>query len=188
MRNLIVIIILLFLVVWGVMDYQGNKEQTAGISQEDKAMIAQNKGKVGVQVGNTAADFALQKPDGQTVKLSDYVGKKVILNFWASWCPPCREETPALAKFYKDYENQNVVLLGVNLTNTEKTRDDAINFAKQSNVTFPILLDTEGKAADQYALVAYPTTVIIDSHGEIRYKYIGGVSYDALKKTIAKID
>ncbi|MCC2684157.1 MAG: cytochrome biosis protein [Paenibacillaceae bacterium] len=187
MRNIVVVIILLFLVVWGVLDYQ-EKGQTAGISKEDQAMVAQNKGKVGVQVGNTAADFALKKPDGQTVKLSDYAGKKVIVNFWASWCPPCREETPALVKFYKDYENQNVVLLGVNLTNTEKEPDDGILFAKQNNVTYPILLDSDGKAADLYALVGYPTTVVIDSHGEIRYKFIGGVSYDSLKRTIAQID
>jgi peroxiredoxin len=74
------------------------------------------------------------------------------------------------------------------LTNTESKQEDGINFAKQNNVTYPILLDTDGKAADQYALVAYPTTVVIDSHGVIRYKYIGGVSYDSLKKTISQID
>lgn len=145
-------------------------------------------GHTGIQVGDIAANFTLTTLDGETVRLSDYRGKKVLLNFWATWCPPCKAEMPHVQKFYEDERQRDVVVLGVNLTDTEKSADRVGEFARERELTFPIVLDEEGQASDLYRVRAYPTSFFIDSQGVIRGKMQGAMSYDGLRSAFRNLD
>lgn len=142
----------------------------------------------GVRVGDIAADFTLASLDGSSVKLTDYRGKKVLLNFWATWCPPCKAEMPHIEKFYNEMRDQGVVVLGVNLTDTEKSAAKVETFARQRELSFPIVLDRAGQVRDLYQVRAYPTSIVIDSRGMIRSKHQGAASYDSLRKAFDGIE
>ena len=120
-------------------------------------------------------DFTLTDQYGKTHKLSDYEGKVVFLNFWATWCPPCKEEMPYIEQLYKDYNknNDDVVILGVASPNLgrEGSREHVVNFLKDQSYTFPVVLDEDGALAYQYGINAFPTTFIIDKEGYVT-KYI----------------
>lgn len=122
-------------------------------------------------------DFTLTDQYGKTHKLSDYEGKVVFLNFWATWCPPCKEEMPHIEQLYKDYNknNDDVVILGVASPNLgrEGSREHVINFLKDQGYTFPVVLDEDGALAYQYGINAFPTTFIIDKEGYVT-QYIPG--------------
>lgn len=122
-------------------------------------------------------DFTLTDQYGKTHKLSDYEGKVVFLNFWATWCPPCKEEMPHIEQLYKDYKknNEDVVILGVASPNLgrEGSREHVINFLKEEGYTFPVELDEDGALAYQYGINAFPTTFIIDKEGYVT-QYIPG--------------
>ncbi|WP_165452147.1 TlpA family protein disulfide reductase [Paenibacillus thalictri] len=135
----------------------------------------------GVKPGQLAPDISLQTTEGKTVKLSDYRGKKVLLNFWASWCPPCRAEMPDLEQFYRESAGLDVVVLAVNMTNTEARRSDVDAFAANQGLTFPILLDTDGTAGGAYRVMAYPTSYWIDASGLVRDRTQGPMSKAAMK-------
>ncbi|HGS9421398.1 TPA: cytochrome c biogenesis protein/redoxin [Clostridioides difficile] len=116
-------------------------------------------------------DFTLTDQYGKTHKLSDYEGKVVFLNFWATWCPPCKEEMPYIEQLYKDYNknNDDVVILGVASPNLgrEGSREHVVNFLKEQGYTFPVVLDEDGALAYQYGINAFPTTFIIDKEGYV---------------------
>ncbi|HBG5255464.1 TPA: redoxin family protein [Clostridioides difficile] len=122
-------------------------------------------------------DFTLTDQYGKTHKLSDYEGKVVFLNFWATWCPPCKEEMPYIEQLYKDYNknNDDVVILGVASPNLgrEGSREHVVNFLKDQDYTFPVVLDEDGALAYQYGINAFPTTFIIDKEGYVT-QYIPG--------------
>ena len=122
-------------------------------------------------------DFTLTDQYGKTHKLSDYEGKVVYLNFWATWCPPCKEEMPYIEQLYKDYNknNDDVVILGVASPNLgrEGSREHVVNFLKEQGYTFPVVLDEDGALAYQYGINAFPTTFIIDKEGYVT-QYIPG--------------
>ena len=113
-----------------------------------------------------APDFTLQSSSGDNVRLAEQRGQVVMLNFWASWCGPCRKEMPLLDEMSKRYSSAGFVLYGVNV---EEDNADAKKLIKELGVTFPILYDTESKASSLYGVDAMPTTVVIDKKGEIRY-------------------
>ena len=128
-------------------------------------------------VGSMASDFTLSDTDGDLINLSDYRGKWVILNFWATWCPPCLAEIPTLIKFYDKADKDNVVLLGINATSTEKSAggEDAgsyiSTFGAKKGITFPVLLDTcedaQSCVSAVYGAGNLPTTVVISPGGII---------------------
>ncbi|KIL14116.1 hypothetical protein C2W58_00412 [Bacillus pumilus] len=119
---------------------------------------------IGLEKGDQAPDFELKTLDGQTASLSDYQGKKVLINFWATWCKPCRTEMPDLAAIRSEYDQ--VEVLAVNLTTTEKSVDHVAAFADELKLSFPILLDQKGIQA-RYQVLSYPTTYILDEKGRI---------------------
>ncbi|MGO1012083.1 cytochrome c biogenesis protein/redoxin [Clostridioides difficile] len=122
-------------------------------------------------------DFTLTDQYGKTHKLSDYEGKVVFLNFFFTWCPPCKEEMPYIEQLYKDYNknNDDVVILGVASPNLgrEGSREHVVNFLKDQGYTFPVVLDEDGALAYQYGINAFPTTFIIDKEGYVT-QYIPG--------------
>ena len=131
------------------------------------------------QKGFLAPDFALETGDGETVRLSELRGRPVVVNVWTSWCPPCREEMPALQRVYQDYQDRDVVILGLNST-AQDTREAALGFAAEQGLTFPILLDEGSEATRLYQVRALPTTFFIDAQGMIQDVIAGGPMSEAL--------
>lgn len=123
--------------------------------------------------GFSAPDFTLDAWGGGQVSLSELRGKAVLINLWASWCPPCRAEMPAIERVYQMYQDQGFVVLGVNTTNQDREAD-AVRFVQEFNLTFPILFDRSGSVSARYGLRALPTTFFVDRKGVIQEVVIGG--------------
>ncbi|MGP3561138.1 TlpA family protein disulfide reductase [Geobacillus sp. BK01] len=168
------LVILLFLAVAG---YGLWSAMAAGDEEEAGKM------ETGPDVGQVAPDLTLPTLGGEPVKLSDLRGQAVVLNFWTSWCPPCKKEMPELEAFYKQH-GREVVLLAVHLT-TQDTLDAAERFVKGQKLTLPVALDVRGEALHRYRIQTIPTTYIIDPNGVIRQKIIGPVTAARLEKETA---
>jgi len=108
-------------------------------------------------------DFSLTTPEGKKISLKDFRGKIVLLNFWASWCTPCREEMPAMEKLYQEYKGNNFVVLAVAV---KDRKQDAIDFAKELKITYPIALDPEAQVGSLYGAWGLPATYLIGLKGE----------------------
>ncbi|MDG5472376.1 TlpA disulfide reductase family protein [Jeotgalibacillus sp. ET6] len=149
-------------------------------AENDKAQVAPSDGLL--EEGEQAPDFDTVTVEGENVSLSDYQGKKVILNFWTTWCPPCIEEMPHMQKYYEeDAENQNVEILAVNLT----TRDNGIrrveSFKKDYGLTFPVLLDESGRLGETFYAFTIPTTYLLDEEGKVTKKLMGPMDQEMMK-------
>lgn len=129
--------------------------------------------------GFTAPDFTLDLLDGGTVSLSDLRGKVVLVNFWTSWCPPCRKEMPAIESVYRSYKEIGLVVIGLNLT-AQDSKQEAAAFAQEVGVTFPIALDLDNSVGTLYRVTALPTSFFIDRKGVIRSVIVGGPMSEAL--------
>ncbi len=123
-----------------------------------------------LDVGSTAPDFTLKSRSGENIKLSEQLGDVVMINFWASWCAPCRQEMPLLEELYDRYADLGFTLLGVNV---EEDSSAALDLLKEIPVTFPVLFDSRNDVSKRYNVVAMPTTVILDRDGNVRYVHKG---------------
>lgn len=121
--------------------------------------------------GKKAADFTLKTLDGKNVKLSDYKGKVVIIDFWATWCPPCRKGIPDLVALQKEYKD-NLVVIGISL-DQQNTMKDLAPFIKQYGINYPVVLGTEKVVQDYGNIQAIPTSFIIDQSGNIVDTHVG---------------
>ncbi len=126
-----------------------------------------------------ARDFEMPLFAGGSVRLSDYRGQVVVLNFWASWCVPCRDEAPGYQKLYLEYKERGVVFLGVNIQDTEK---DARAFIKEFSITYPNGRDVSGTIYIQYGVSGVPETFIIDTGGNIVRKHRGPLNEYQLRR------
>lgn len=134
------------------------------------------------QIGHPAPDFHLKTLDGDTVKLSDFRDKKVLLNFWATWCPSCKEGIPALNQFSKEAE-QSVKIMTVNIDPSS----DVARFVKEKNIVLPVLLDKKGEVTTAYGVTAVPTTYFIDEQGMVTQKVLGPISILKLREYMNKM-
>ena len=132
--------------------------------------------------GFLAPDFTLQSLEGETYILSELRGQAVLVNLWATWCPPCRAEMPAIQKIYDEYKDQGFVVLALNMT-YQDTPSAVLPFAQEYGLTFPILLETNGKVAERYQLRSLPSSFFIDRDGIIQEVVIGGPMAEALLRT-----
>jgi peroxiredoxin len=143
------------------------------------------------EVNKPAPDFALPGLDGQDVRLSDYRGKVVLVNFWGTWCEPCKEETPALQAAYRNLRDQGLVIIGIDLANQERTgaegADDVRAFATRYGVTYPIALDVEGEVARAFQIYPIPTSFFIDPSGTIRYVRAGPIDTREIEPLFNKL-
>jgi len=124
----------------------------------------------GVEVGNQAPDFQLQSLDGQTVSLGDLQGKPVLINFWATWCSPCRGEMPYIQEIYEGWSDRGLVVLAINIGESSSKAEE---FMQSYNLSFTVLLDTKQDVAQKYNIQYIPTTFFIDKDGIIQDKVIG---------------
>ena len=129
-------------------------------------------------VGNPAPDFSLKSLDGSSVRLSELRGKPVIVNFWATWCPSCKEEMPVLQAAYEKYRDQGYEFLGVDLNEDGGTVQD---FVQKGGYNWVFLLDTSGEVSTTYRVSGIPTTYFIDREGVIQEMFIGPVSKGILE-------
>ena len=135
--------------------------------------------------GFLAPDFTLDTLDGSKLTLSDLRGKIVVVNIWATWCLPCRQETPALEKAYEQYKDAGVVVLGMDLTSQDLV-SDVQSFVQEFKLTYPILLDRDGSVGNYlYQIKGLPTTFFINRAGVIRTVVVGGpMSETFIRSTI----
>lgn len=131
------------------------------------------------QKGFLAPDFTLETPEGETITLSALQGKAVLLNFWATWCPPCRAEMPAFQQAYSTYATEDFVIIAVNAT-LQDNLDDVASFREEYGLSFPIALDHNGEVNQRYQIRSLPTSFFIDREGVIQEVVIGGPIAEAL--------
>jgi peroxiredoxin len=123
-----------------------------------------------VNVGDIAPDFTITTETGQTVSRANFGGKVLILNFWASWCAPCAQETPSLESLHRLMKDSGVVVLAIS---NDKTEEKYKRFLKRYGVTFHTARDVEAKISDSYGTYRYPETYVINKEGKVAAKYIG---------------
>ncbi len=139
--------------------------------------------KQGPVIGSKVDDFSLPGIETQTVSLSQYRGKIIVLNFWATWCVPCKDEMPLLEKVYQS-SGDKLVVIGVN---SQESKSDVQKFIDQYQITFPIALDASGELTRKFLVNGYPTTFLIDSNGVMRNLHIGELREDLLKGYISEM-
>lgn len=140
---------------------------------------------VGSVEGKLAPDFTLVTLSDQEVKLSDLKGKKVVLNFWASWCGPCREEMPDLLDMSRKYEGE-IAVYGVNVTAVDSPAK-AQQFVMEEKMTFPVLLDLEGEVQKAYRVVNIPTSFFLDEEGRIVKRWEGGIPRERMEEMFGEL-
>jgi cytochrome c biogenesis protein CcmG/thiol:disulfide interchange protein DsbE len=168
-RRLIYLLILTFGLTWILMSADRSGASTSGQIPAP-------------QQGFLAPEFELKTPTDETVKLSDLRGQAVLVNLWATWCPPCREEMQTIEKVYQEYKGQGFTVLAVNMT----SQDDPLAimpFVEAQRLTFPILLDETSEVSRAYELRSLPSSYFIRPDGIINEVVIGGPMSEALLRT-----
>jgi cytochrome c biogenesis protein CcmG/thiol:disulfide interchange protein DsbE len=132
-------------------------------------------------VRGPARDFSLSLFDGSVLRLADLRGKTVMVDFWASWCPPCRQEAPVLAKVYQAYQGKGVEFVGIAIWDTEKRARD---FLRLFGVAYPNGLDAQGRTAIDYGVTGIPEKYFIDPNGVLVRKFVGPMSEGALRQIL----
>ncbi|MHB1042468.1 MAG: peroxiredoxin family protein [Eubacteriales bacterium] len=161
-KNKIVAAVLLLALVFGGTYFL---KQSVAVKQEATATKPEIQGST--PAVKMAPDFTLVDMDGKQVRLSDQKGKKVLINFWTTWCKYCRVEMPALQKFYEQTKDKNWQVLMVNITSSEKSISDVKDYLKSNNFTFPVLLDKDGSVSALYGINSIPTSFILNEKGEV---------------------
>ncbi|MBD8004640.1 peroxiredoxin family protein [Bacillus norwichensis] len=185
------IILLIGIVVINII--QDVREKNAVEAAKEKFLQSKNLEQLdeGLKDGEVPPDFELETLDGQFVKLSDYKGQKVILNFWASWCPPCKAEMPHMENYYKAKAKQeNVEILAINLTSAERggnARKKVQKFIEEYDLTFPVPLDENGKLGKTYQAYTIPTTYMIDTNGMVHTRIIGPMDEETIEKIVSEM-
>lgn len=155
------------------------EDSTEVITEVNTEAPSASEPQEGFLPGNKAIDFELKNLAGETVRLSDYKGKTVVLNFFASWCPPCQVEMPHINRVYETMKDQDVVIIGVNLTQQDNM-DDLKKLLEENSITFPIVLDEKSVVATSYAIRSIPVNVVINAEGIVTEYAIGAVNEETL--------
>lgn len=134
--------------------------------------------------GQQAPDFTLTFADGETVNLSDWHGQPVLINFWATWCSPCRAEMPEIVEAFERYQEEGLVVVGVNV---QESADKAGEFAEEFQMSFPIALDSRGEVRQLYQVRGLPTTFFIDREGRLTVSWSGLLTKDLLAEYLSEI-
>lgn len=155
------------------------------VAVPERSVIAQGA-EAAALTAKPAPDFTLEALDGSQVSLSQYRGQVVLVNFWATWCPPCVREMPSLVRVYDQYKDQGFVILGINTT-YQDDRTKAAQFALDNGVRFPVLLETDPEVTAGYGSRLMPTSYLIDRNGKIVYTRVGQVDEQNLSERVAAL-
>ena len=165
--NVLIVIILLTGVMWTVAS-----RVTTAQATRDRARRA-------------TPDFTLDTLDGGKFKLADHIGQPVVVNFWATWCLPCRAELPAFEQVYRNNRTQGLVVVGVDVA---ESPDAVAQFVAEAGLTFPIALDTSGETTELYRIQGMPTTFFVGRDGQIKDMVIGGpLTQAAIESRVAEL-
>lgn len=165
-----------------------NNEQSAIIPEQIDNNELNSQNLPSIAEGEMAPNFELKTLDGDHVQLSDYRGKKVIVNFWATWCGPCREEMPAMQDFYDKYVDE-VEILAINTTDSEKNVKTVQSFLEEYDFTYPTLLDKGSSVNEAYEVLGLPTTYFVGTDGTIQAPMkVGSMTYEFMEDMIEKIE
>lgn len=160
----------IMLLIW--MAFQSGGQTTVQTTPEQMAQ------------GQPAPNFISPALSGGEIGLTDYVGDVVVVNFWATWCPPCKAEMPGINAFYEKHQADGLVVLAVNAKESESL---VRPFIESNNFTFPVLLDPAGSVVNQYQVRSFPTTIIIDRDGVVRHIQVGMISEEELERITAPL-
>ena len=136
------------------------------------------------KTGTVAYDFTLKDMDGNEVSLSNFRGKKVMLNFWATWCAPCRAEIPHMVKLYGERHDEGFEIIAVNL---REGPERVGPFVERLHMEFPVLLDSSGKVGNAYSVRGIPTSIFLDENGVIQAVHVGTLTDESLQKYVAAL-
>ena len=136
------------------------------------------------EVGEPAPQFALRDPDGNVHRLDDFRGQVVWVNFWATWCGPCRRELPAMQRLANEFQDQGLVILAVNFRESSGT---ALDFWEELDLALPMLLDSDGAVAEQYRLFGFPDHFFIDRDGVVQSLEMGDLTEDEMRERLAEL-
>ncbi|KGP71235.1 alkyl hydroperoxide reductase [Pontibacillus yanchengensis Y32] len=188
MKKILITVVIIGMFGWAVYDLTSSTSSSTSEDNNEEGKefnVAEGKGsdsnttKVGLEVGKKAPDFQLTTLNDKKISLSNLKGEKVMINFWATWCPPCRAEMPDMEKFY---QNKDITILAINLTSTESGLGDVRDFVKEFDLSFPILLDNQNNIATSYQIRPIPTTYMVNSNGVIQHKALGAMNYEQMIK------
>jgi cytochrome c biogenesis protein CcmG/thiol:disulfide interchange protein DsbE len=163
----LIIVGFLGLLVWGML----NKKPITGLS--------------GItMVNRPAPDFSLTTFKGNTISLADLHGKPVVINFWASWCPPCKIEAPLIERTWRAYKSRGLIFLGVNI---QDRKEDALDYMREFNITYPNGPDPSGEIAIDYGVSGLPVTFFVSRNGEVVRRWVGAIEKNVLTSSIEEI-
>lgn len=196
MMGLIFVLALIAIMLGGYIKNQIEASETVNEQAQIKGYeVDLNKTETGIKKGQMAPDFTLQTLSGETLTLSDLKGKKVLLNFWATWCPPCKKEMPDLQDYYENFaKEENVEIVAVNLTHTEgsMTMNESVEtvrlFADSYDLTFPIPLMEEDSISKNYQVITIPSTFMIDTEGRIQRQILGPINVESIHEYVSQLD
>lgn len=189
MKKTLLLIVILVLLVSGALYVQTVYNKSIAKNQNSSGssnnMESQSSTETDSKSTSKAPDFKLKDINGKEVSLSDFKGKKVFLNFWASWCPPCKAEMPDIEKLYQETKNTDLVILGVDLGENKQV---VKSFITSKHYNYEFLLDTNQEAADEYNISAIPSSFFIDKDGNIIAAHTGYMDIAQMKSYIEKLD
>lgn len=167
-----------------------NEDSNNTQSEQEGEDIGTKEENAAVEEKPIVPDFTLKSSEGEEVSLSDYAGKVVVLNFWASWCPPCKEEMPEFQKLYDELAaSEDAVLLMLNQTDGKReTEKKADNYIEKEGLTFPILYDTGEVGGGIFGINSIPTTVVIDREGRLSDYVLGKTEYSKVAQMIEEAE
>ena len=163
----LVIIGFLGVLIWGML----NKQPITGLSGITR-------------VNRPAPGFILTTFKGTRISMEDLRGKPVVINFWASWCPPCRIEAPLIEKTWRAYKNRGLIFLGVNI---QDRKEDALNYIREFHITYPNGPDPTGEISIDYGVSGLPVTFFVSRKGEVVRRWVGAIEKRALNSSIEEI-
>lgn len=198
MKRVLLIVVVVAMFGWALYDFvlssDKEAEKTEEKTEENESALEEEDGEegvkedgieVGLEKGNRAPDFELETLDGERIKLSDLQGKPVFLNFFTSWCPPCRAEAPDMQQFH---EESDVQVFAVNMYEREQNTDDVPEFIDEFDITFPVVIDESLEVTYRYGVQVMPTTYILDSNGLIVNIGQGAMNYDMMVDVFSDIE
>ena len=191
-RNLLhscrLVLVLLIIALLGLLVTQGCTRSAQDIGpdgQEDTGSIEVNGSELAPapEIGHPAPDFILLDLEGNQITISEFRGKTVFINFWATWCPPCRAEMPDMEAIYQEYKDEDVVVIGVDILEPE---EEVRQFVQRGGYNWAFVIDTTGEIATTYEITAIPTSFFIDRGGIIRAVNIGAMTERAIEIALAE--